>query len=145
MPILRHLVLGVGLACFGVVTFALLVRSGTPYLLAQVIVHVTAVTLAFPISSRWVFGQDDLTWPALFKFHLSYSLQLPVAALVLFIGVELFGVATTLAQLAGMGAATVVNFVGLRWFVFRATQTGDGPEQSSAPSSVSSTLQAGDG
>lgn len=115
----RHILLGGALTICALLALPALAAVGVPYVLAQTFIHVSAVTVAYPISSRWVFGKRDLAWLALLKFHISYLFQLPVGLAVLIVGIEVLGTTLLVAQLASMAAASVVNFVGLRFLVFR--------------------------
>lgn len=119
MTLIRHATLGVALAIYGVVGLWSFVKLGLPYPVALLIVHLSAVSVAYPVSSRWVFRKPILTLRKFFEFHVSYALQFPVSLIALALLIEVFEIRLVIAQALAMATASVTNFVMLRSLVFK--------------------------
>jgi putative flippase GtrA len=132
--VLRFGVLGGGNTAFAVAGLWFLVRVvGLPYPLAHVLVHLSAVTLAYVPSARWVFKEPALSWRGLLTFHGAYLAQLAVSTVVLVALVDGLDVPLLSAQLVAMAAAIVTSFT-LQLFVVFGRGARSGERRSAQPS-----------
>ena len=125
-------------AALGVVntalTIALLILLttvlGLPYMAAYAIAHLTATTLAFFPSSRWVFRQQTDPISGLIKFHVGYAMQFLVAAVALVFLVEVLNIPVLPAQISAMALAALFSLTYQAKVVFgsrmpRSEMAGD--------------------
>ncbi|KVD19228.1 hypothetical protein WI81_06905 [Burkholderia ubonensis] len=103
-------------------SYTLLLRVGVPYAFAKATGFVVGTVFAYLANRRWTFGHRQHAPGSVLRFATLYMLTLVANVLVnhfvLLIAVERSW-AVRLAFLAATGVSTVLNFLGMRFFVFR--------------------------
>lgn len=104
------------------VVFLLLLRLGTPLLLASALGYTVGLLNSFLLNRSWTFrvsgGQRRRQFVCFVVVNL-VALGLNLLALELL--VSEMHLAPELAQVLAIGASLVVNFIGNRWWVFRGS------------------------
>lgn len=100
--------------------FALLTWWQLPWLAAQVIAYGCGVMNSFLMNRKWTFRQQGALTKGLLRFILLNLLTLGVTSACMMLLHEQFGVLLWMSKGAATILGVVLNFVGSRWWVFRA-------------------------
>ena len=97
---------------------------GVNYMLSSLVGYALGVVNSFILNKKWTFADTDKRiLQQLLKFTVVNLVSLGVNLSVLYIGVEMFHLAKTIAQIMAVGFSIVANFAGSRLFVFAEVDT----------------------
>ena len=97
---------------------------GVNYMLSSLVGYALGVVNSFILNKKWTFADTDKRiLQQLLKFTVVNLVSLGVNLSVLYIGVEVFHLAKTIAQIMAVGFSIVANFIGSRLFVFAEADT----------------------
>ena len=104
------------LACF-----VALRAAGTPYLLAGAAGFLTAFSINFVFNRAWTFGVGHLPHGRqLLRFTITNAVSIAVGLLALHVLVVAAGLPPLVAQIGATGAGMPPNFLGQKFWAFRA-------------------------
>ncbi|WMT41672.1 GtrA family protein [Paenibacillus sp. D2_2] len=100
--------------------FALLTWWQLPWLIAQVFAYGCGVMNSFLMNRKWTFKQQGALTKGLLRFVLLNLVTLGVTSACMLLMHEQLGVSLWISKGAATLLGVVLNFVGSRWWVFRA-------------------------
>jgi len=100
--------------------FALLTWWQLPWLIAQAIAYGCGVLNSFLMNRKWTFKQQGALTKGLLRFVLLNLVTLGVTSACILIMHEQLGVSLWISKGVATLLGVVLNFVGSRWWVFRA-------------------------
>ena len=124
--LVRFLVIGVLTVVVDFTTYRLLLASGVPVPWAKAIGFVMGTVFAYFANRRWTFEGAQPRGGSVFRFALLYACTLAINVAVnawilrLALGFEMPSVAVPAAFVVATGLSAVLNFVGMKFFVFEA-------------------------
>jgi putative flippase GtrA len=116
--LIRFLCVGLLNTIVGYGSFFILVNYMN-YLIALLIAHLIGVTHSYLWNNYWIFKVNRLDLIEFLRFNVVYAAVYVVNAVMLFIGVEGFGVDPRLAQLVILPFTTLISFAGQKFWTFK--------------------------
>nr|WP_225908183.1 GtrA family protein [Hyphomonas sediminis] len=116
---MRFAASGIANTCFGLAIIYLAMAAGVQYVFANMVGYAAGLGLSFALNRFWTFerrsgsAHKDIA-PFLILALAAYGANLvTVIALI-----ELIKINPAIAQLAGVATYAVINFAGMKYFVF---------------------------
>lgn len=100
--------------------YAVIFFFNTGPAVANAIGYAIGLAVSFALNRLWTFGDSRAIGKVLPRYLLVASISYLLNLSVVLLGTHHFGVGPYLVQFFGIGAYTVVMFLGCRWFVFQA-------------------------
>jgi len=91
--------------------------------LAKGISFITGTIFAYFANRIWTFGHKDHATGSVWRFTLLYSMTLTTNVLINGLALDIFSKVTGVIQLAFLlatGISATINFMGMKWFVFKS-------------------------
>ncbi|MFC0216154.1 GtrA family protein [Paenibacillus chartarius] len=100
--------------------FTVLVMTGTPAMLAQIISYMCGVANSYVWNRNWTFGKSSRQGRLIMaRFAVLNLLALGVSAGMLFCLHEYLNIPVLYSKLASMAAGTMLGYAGSRYWVFK--------------------------
>ncbi len=117
--LLRFLLSGITAVSVDFLSYTLLLHVQTPLSLAKGTGFLSGTVVTYFLNKFWTFQNPQREWKEVFRFVLLYAVSLGIN-----IGINHVVLAETdlvgLAFLSATAVSTIVNFIGLKTFVFKA-------------------------
>jgi uridine kinase/putative flippase GtrA len=115
----RFLIIGALSTAINYAIFFALFSIGIHYALASAVGYVAGLIFGYAFNRSWTFSSVTQSMAGEFFAYMSvYALSLGLSIAALQLLVERGGIAPMLAQIGAIGVSTILNFIGLKLFVF---------------------------
>ncbi len=124
----RFTLVGITAVAIAYVIYRLFLKAGLDVNLANTIAYVTGTTFSFFANKSWTFFNVASAVDVVGRFALLHLGSLVANVVVNWIVLSLLigaSLAIELAFLAGISASTIINFCGMKFFVFSAPASSD--------------------
>lgn len=122
---LRYLIAGAFVAALYPGVYAILLLLGVQYFVGILASQSVAISIAFPLYRRFVFGPGASILTDLIRFLTVWAGGLVAGLIITPLVVELLSWNPWLAQVVAMAFVTTANFVAHRFWTFRRPHEGD--------------------
>ncbi len=90
------------------------------YLIASVLGFISGLVIGYPINKCWTFSSKNSSKTHIYPYLVTYLVSLILSLIFLKIAVEYCGIAPEIANILAIILTTCTNFIGTKFFVFKA-------------------------
>jgi putative flippase GtrA len=124
----RFTLVGITAVAIAYVIYRIFLKVGLDVSLANGIAYITGTTFSFFANKSWTFFNAASPTDVIGKFALLHFGSLVANVVVNWVALSLLlgmSLAIELAFLAGISTSTIINFCGMKFFVFSAPVSSD--------------------
>ena len=88
------------------------------YMISSASGYMLGVLAGYVLNKRWTFKSDSKSKTEIVKYYVVYLISLAISLKALELLVTGFGLDPKIAQILVIGISTVINFLGLKLFIF---------------------------
>jgi len=116
---IKFCIIGVSNTIVGLGIYYLLLYFNVYYLLANVIAFVFGVLNSFFWNRKFTFTKNTTTAFTIVRLYTSYGITTLLGTGLLYFFVDIVGLSKIISPVINIGITTVINFLLIKYFVFR--------------------------